>query len=768
LSNLKELNLDHNQLTGSIPGELGNLGNLWWLNLGYNQLMGSIPAELSKLSNLKWLFLNSNKLSGDIPVSLGILTRLFDLYFHSDIGYNALHTSDAGLILFLNRMDPDWAATQTIAPTHVSAVLSGASSINISWTPILYTGDPGGYRIFVGTDSGGPYTLFAQTANKSISSQLVTGLAPCRTYYFVVQTRTDAHTANPNWTNQNVVDSENSAEVSATTPVFIPRIALSKTSLVFGSMVGGGTTSPQPVVVSNSGVGTLNWTAASGQGWITAAPGAGTGTGAIDVSVNPSGLTAGTYTGTVSVAAPGAFNSPQMISVRLKVIPDAGQSPFGFCDTPTDGSSVNGSVPVTGWALDDIEVTGVKIYRDPVEGEPTQPNGLVFIGDAIFVEGARPDVEQIYPGFPLNERAGWGYVMLTNFLPNGGNGTFRIHAIATDKEGNTTLLGSKTITCNNANATLPFGAIDVPSQGGTASGSSFINYAWVLATGRKCIPADGSTITAWVDGLPVGHPSYGYYRVDIATLFPGYCNANGAIGYIPIDTTKYLNGVHTIVWSATDSGGVNNGFGSRYFTIQNSGASGAPGVAFEKGGGILDWLTKESRDIIEQRGKAFVDLISPVNVRRGFGLNGAADAVYPNENGSLRVEIHELERVAIYFNPKDAPESAEEQITRDRILYGIVPPFPRGESLGVSSAGSGKNPPSSPFKKEENSSAYLVVGDDLRPLPIGSTFDTGRGILYWQPGPGFIGEYVFVFLDGLSPAQRKIPFRILIRPITSL
>jgi hypothetical protein len=262
------------------------------------------------------------------------------------------------------------------------------------------------------------------------------------------------------------------------------------------------------------------------------------------------------------------------------------------------------------------------------------------------------------------------------------------------------------------------------------------------------IPTDGSTIWAWVDGLPVGHPSYGYYRVDIATLFPGYCNANGAIGYIPIDTTKYLNGVHTIVWSATDSGGVNNGFGSRYFTIQNSGASGAPGVAFEKGGGIPEWLTKESRDIVEQRGKAFVDLISPVNVRRGFGLNGAADAVYPNENGSLRVEIHELERVAIYFNPEYAPESTE--------------------SLGISSAGSGKNPPSSPFIKRGNFSAYQVVGDDLRPLPIGSTFDTGRGILYWQPGPGFIGEYVFVFLDGLSPAQRKIPFRILIRPITSL
>ena len=40
-------------LTGSIPAELGNLGNLTHLNLRTNQLSGTIPASLGNLRNLE-------------------------------------------------------------------------------------------------------------------------------------------------------------------------------------------------------------------------------------------------------------------------------------------------------------------------------------------------------------------------------------------------------------------------------------------------------------------------------------------------------------------------------------------------------------------------------------------------------------------------------------------------------------------------------------------------------------------------------------------
>ena len=41
--------------------------------------------------------------------------------------------------------------------------------------------------------------------------------------------------------------------------------------------------------------------------------------------------------------------------------------------------------------------------------------------------------------------------------------------------------------------------------------------------------------------------------------------------------------------------------------------------------------------------------------------------------------------------------------------------------------------------------AALRIGDELRDLPIGSTFDVEGGIFYWQPGPAFLGEYMLEF-----------------------
>jgi len=102
-------------------------------------------------------------------------------------------------------------------------------------------------------------------------------------------------------------------------------------------------------------------------------------------------------------------------------------------------------------------------------------------------------------------------------------------------------------------------------------GDHFINWGWVLTPQPNSIPFDGSTISVWVDGVSIGHPTYNNYRTDIASLFPGYANSNGAVGYFYLDTTAYKNGVHTIAWSARDNAGNVDGIGSRYFTIHNTG-----------------------------------------------------------------------------------------------------------------------------------------------------------------------------------------------------
>jgi hypothetical protein len=243
--------------------------------------------------------------------------------------------------------------------------------------------------------------------------------------------------------------------------------------------------------------------------------------------------------------------------------------PFGSFDTPTNGATnVSGAVAVTGWALDDGSVSKVQIYREPVPGDPApSANGKIFVGDATFVAGARPDVQNAYPTYPNANRAGWGYMLLTNMLPGGGNGHFTLHAYATDNEGKTTVLGSHGFDAANLSATKPFGTIDTPAQGQTVSGT-ITNFGWVLSS-PGVMPANGSTITVFVDGAARGHVQYNLYRVDIASLFPGYANTNGAVGAFTLDTRTLSNGLHTIAWSATDNMGHTDGIGSRYFWVQN-------------------------------------------------------------------------------------------------------------------------------------------------------------------------------------------------------
>ena len=76
LTELEVLTLVSNNLTGPIPSELANLANLAGLQLDSNDLTGPIPEGLGNLAKLVWLLLSSNNLSGPIPGELGNLANL--------------------------------------------------------------------------------------------------------------------------------------------------------------------------------------------------------------------------------------------------------------------------------------------------------------------------------------------------------------------------------------------------------------------------------------------------------------------------------------------------------------------------------------------------------------------------------------------------------------------------------------------------------------------------------------------------------------------
>ena len=103
-------------------------------------------------------------------------------------------------------------------------------------------------------------------------------------------------------------------------------LAVSPTSLNFGSQFGAPAPATQTVAVTASN-GTLPFTAAASvtsgpAGWLSVSPASGmagqTPTN-LTVTVNPQGLSVGTYNGTITVTGQGASNPPQVINVTYTV-----------------------------------------------------------------------------------------------------------------------------------------------------------------------------------------------------------------------------------------------------------------------------------------------------------------------------------------------------------------------------------------------------------------------------------------------------------------
>ena len=114
----------------------------------------------------------------------------------------------------------------------------------------------------------------------------------------------------------NLDHSNNPFTISSAAP---PQISLNRTEIYFGAATSGISTSSQSLFVDNSGGGTLNWSITDDSAWLNCSPSSGTNAGSVTVSVDVTGLSAGTYTGTITVSDATATNSPQTVSVTLNV-----------------------------------------------------------------------------------------------------------------------------------------------------------------------------------------------------------------------------------------------------------------------------------------------------------------------------------------------------------------------------------------------------------------------------------------------------------------
>ena len=514
-------------------------------------------------------------------------------------------------------------------------------------------------------------------------------------------------------------------------------------------------------------------------GYIQLSATTGSGSGSFTVQLRDSSMlplsTGSTPLGVVLRVSPifpgSTSNAAQYVQLGVTITPPSTTAapPFGQVDTPSQGAGgVQGAIGVTGWALDDMGVASVKIYRNCL-GFDIQANclmklgiNMVFVGDAAFVPGARPDVEAGYPNFPNANMAGWGYLLLTNMLPHvpnqagfGGQGPLTLYAIATDTQGTQTLLGRSpgnnsptSFSMSNDTLAKPFGSIDTPQQGG-ATGGYYANFGWVLTpdtnttagAGDIIVPLNGSTMTVYIDGVPVGNVGYNQCRGSVGNPVPAgaFCNddvanlfgnptpqapgttrtsnptrfrnldsGRGPIGAFVINTSGYSNGPHSIAWGVSDSAGRTEGIGSRNFVITNGGAN--PFSADTDPEAVI-----RVNPVGQDLGHTLASLrplerIAPtVPIRLGMDMKAKLRSA-PVQQGVARITAREFERV---------------ELALPRTMSGDV------------------------------WDGYVVQHGILTPLPVGSFLARAAGRFMWQSTPGYVGEYNLVFVWTLKSGRRE-------------
>jgi hypothetical protein len=712
-------------------------GNVYVADRGNNLIRRVTPAGVTTT-------VNAANTTGNYADGASASARFMQPYALAFDAAGNLYVSDGGNHAI--RVGMLSATTPTIT-THPSSSTVN-SGVNATFT-VAATGNLApSVRWQVSTNAGTTWTDLSNTAPHSGVTTTTLTVA--------------ATVTQNNYRYRAIATNQSGSTASNPATLTVNYMTASPTALRFGAIKAGASgaitavTPPQAVTVLFNGISST-WTASSNQPWAVVSGGSGNGNGRFTVSIaNPSNVLGGStsVSATITITQSSLASVTVPVTLGIDVGGASTQAPIGQMDTPAQNATgVQGAIAVTGWVLDDLGIASVKVYRNCLPAEP-QANcqsgivagtNVVYVGDGQVVAGARPDVEAAFPTYAATNTAGWGIQVLTNmlprttgtFAPNGGQGQLTLYAVATDIEGNSTLLSRAytdtvrtptSITMDNDNIAKPFGTIDTPAEGSTVSGS-IANFGWAITpdsnttaeTGDILIPTNGSTMFVFIDGVPVAPVAYNQCRGNVGNPVPAgvYCNddisnifgaatpqaalttrtANAtryrnldaqraAIGAYIIDTSGLASGLHSLAWSVTDSANRTEGIGSRYFYVLNS-ADETPG----------DRASVAAR-AVQSRGAvsdlATIAVGSTVLGRSGFDLTAPLLPVEADAAGVRQVRIADNGRLELRLTDVDA--------------------------------------------------GYLVANGSLRDLPAGSHLDATAGVFTWAPGPGFLGTYRLTFV----------------------
>ena len=241
----------------------------------------------------------------------------------------------------LTALPTNWSSGQSFS----DCPLSGYGSGTVSTTPILsvspatlsFTGQQGGANpasanLSITNTGSGTLTYSIGSDASWLSAAPASGTAP----QTVQVTANTAGLVANTYTGHLTVTATGAQGSPATVTVTLtvtnppppqPVLSVSPLSISFTATQGGANPAAASANVTNTGSGTLSFTAGSDAAWLGVSPASGNAPATLQLSANIAGLASGTYTGHVTVTSAGSQGSPVTITATLNVNPPAPPPP---------------------------------------------------------------------------------------------------------------------------------------------------------------------------------------------------------------------------------------------------------------------------------------------------------------------------------------------------------------------------------------------------------------------------------------------------------
>ena len=360
-----QVSVSPTQLTFNVQSGSGNSPSQ---NLVVSSTTGSaVTFVATAFSSGNWLTVSPG--SGTTPQALLVFVNPNSLAPGSYNGFITITSSTGNLFASV-------PVTMNINVTGASPFTASPNSLSFSFPAGSTVPQTQPLSISLTAGGSAPFTATASTSN---NGNWLTVNPPSGTAPTTLNVSVDPSSlGSGSFTGAVTINSAGSSGLVIPVSVSVgvtSMLTVTPQQLSFAFQIGAAAPAPQTLTLTSTGGGTISFsaipsTSSCGSSWLVVSPQSSATPSTLSVQINPTGLAAGTCTGTINISAPGASNANQSIPVTLLV------STNPLLQVPSTGPTFNYQLGTAPPAPQTVQITSsgsplnFTVSATPLSGGP--------------------------------------------------------------------------------------------------------------------------------------------------------------------------------------------------------------------------------------------------------------------------------------------------------------------------------------------------------------------------------------------------------------